>query len=213
MGIKTLILDLDGPILDTRDRHYACYRDILMQYDQTVLTQEDYWQRKRMGQSNREILTAMGCGHLVKSFQQAWLARIETDKYLKYDHMQPGAIEKLQQWHQSGYEMLLVTLRQSQQRLMSQLTQLQIDLYFNHILICEHAQGGHGKADAVRHAVPWVMPTQALWIGDSEVDWIGAQNYGCLFGAVSGGVRSPQYLQKIGVERISPSLGDIDLNG
>ncbi len=58
--IRTVILDLDGPVLDGKLRHYDCYRRILGNYHFTPLGIDEYWELKRIGADRKQQLAPVG---------------------------------------------------------------------------------------------------------------------------------------------------------
>src|SRR5690242_5488261 len=111
--IEICVLDLDGPLLDGRERHHACYRDILTEQGYEPLPRDVYWRMKCERVDRRKQLAASGAEGIYDLFLQAWLERIEQPRYLELDRVQPGAVEKLAQWRDEGRTLALATMRQS----------------------------------------------------------------------------------------------------
>src|SRR5690349_19782781 len=100
--ISACILDLDGPLLDGKRRHYACYRDILAEHGYVALPCDAYWQMKRSRIDRRAQLAASGAGAIYDLFLRAWLERIELPVYLALDRVQPGALARIARWRAEG---------------------------------------------------------------------------------------------------------------
>src|SRR5207237_1355265 len=116
-----LILDLDGPILEGRERQYACYRNILTESGFTAVSLECYWEMKRARVPLAAQLAATGAEALRESFPKRWLEEIESDVLLERDTVQPGAKETLAAWQEAGLRMVLATQRRNAMGLHRQL--------------------------------------------------------------------------------------------
>lgn len=209
--IRTLVLDLDGPILDGRFRHYACYRGILRAHSHAPIGLEDYWRMKRRRAGRREQLAASGAEALYEEFSRAWLEQIERPELLALDRLQDGVTTKLREWRDRGIRLILATMRRHPDRLEEQLASLSIRAFFDHVVVCEHRWGGAGKARKVEDAVADLDPEQCLWVGDTEVDVEAARSFGCPVWAVTGGLRTESYLASLSPDFLSPDLRCVNL--
>lgn len=209
--IQFVILDLDGPLLDGKFRHYACYSQILMAQGHTPISLESYWQMKRELVNRRVQLTASGSESIYEQFLQAWMELIEQPQFLKLDRLQPGIINKLQQWRNSGLKLILVTLRRYPKRLQAQLVDLGLDTLLDYVLTCDHQLGANGKVAQVKKVVPQVSGENSIWIGDTEVDVEAARLLGCPIWAVTCGLRTELYLASLSPDFLSSDLISINL--
>jgi phosphoglycolate phosphatase len=209
--MPTIILDLDGPLLDGRYRHHACYRRILTDHGHRVLDLAEYWEMKRQRLDRRAQLAATGAEALYDTFLASWLALIETPELLALDRLHDGVLPKLDDWRRRGFRLLLATQRHNALGLLAQLADLGLWDFFAHVVGCDHAEGGVGKARRVRDRV--ADDDQRLWVGDTEVDVDAARTLGCPVWAVSCGIRTEAYLQSLAPDFLSASLNDIDLHG
>lgn len=71
-GQPTVIVDLDGPILDGRPRHIACYRTILRRFEIDDFDENAYWSAKRRGARLPEQLASVGLEPFSEEFAKAW---------------------------------------------------------------------------------------------------------------------------------------------
>jgi phosphoglycolate phosphatase len=209
--IQTLIVDLDGPVLDGKHRHYFCYYEILTERGFVPLDLESYWQMKRERADRTRQLKAVGAEGIYEDFFAAWLGMIEQPKALSLDRLQPGALEKLRQWHDRGLELVLATMRRYPDRLQEQLRRFKLESVFDHVAVCEHRTGGLGKAEMVRKITRDVPASDCLWIGDTEVDIQAARAFGCPVSAVICGMRTEAYLASLSPDSLAPDLIGIDL--
>ncbi len=177
------ILDLDGPILDGRARHYACYSDILTGMRKTPLDIDQYWRLKRDGIPSRDILAYSDAGDLIDDFAAHWRDLIETPSYLALDRLQDGAAEKLAQWD----DCILITMRQDAQAVHRQLKLLRIHNCFRDIIVVS-------EGDKTGKIIP---AAGAIWIGDTEADALAAQAANVRCYLVENGLRSRDYLSRL----------------
>jgi phosphoglycolate phosphatase len=209
--IETVILDLDGPLLDGRPRHYSCYRQILLEHGFTPISLDDYWQMKRAGLSVKDQLSASGAESIVSDYQRSWLELIEQPEMLGLDILQPGTMEKLRNWLDQRVRIVLITMRRHIARLNRQLTKLGLDIFLDHVVTCPPSRVGDGKAQRLKSTVTKISPEHSLWVGDTEVDIEAARLFGCRVWAVTCGLRTEAYLASLSPDFLSPNLTYVDL--
>lgn len=197
-GIKQIFLDLDGPLLDGKERHYFCYRTILEKFGFEPIGIDEYWENKRALINRRELLGLSGAEELYDDFLALWLAMIETPEALVLDKTQDGVMACLRSWKSQGIEIILVTMRKNKQALDEQLTLTGLRQFLDVVLVCDHADGGAGKADKVRNMFQDdLFKENALWVGDTEADWEAAKSLGCAVVLLSNGLRNEKYLKSL----------------
>ncbi|OQY44493.1 MAG: hypothetical protein B6247_30185 [Candidatus Parabeggiatoa sp. nov. 2] len=209
--INVIILDLDGPLLDGKFRHYKCYKDILEKKGYTPMLLEKYWKKKCNRQDRKQLLAVTGADAIYDFFLTEWLDRIENKEMLALDKIQLGAVAKLQDWRNSGIHIILATMRQHPKRLHKQLHDLKIKSFMDQIVVCDYRKGGIGKALAVKDVVQGLNPKHSLWVGDTEVDVEAARFLGCPVWLISQGIRSKEYLASLQADFLSDSITDIDI--
>jgi phosphoglycolate phosphatase len=207
--IETLILDLDGPLLETSVRHHACYAEILGGLGFEALELDAYWTLKRRKAPLAVQLSATGAAQVEAEFRQRWTAQIEREDVLALDTVQPGAARVIEQWASEGFRLVLVTLRQHADRALEQLRNVGLHGYWESILVCSHEAGVLSKVNAVRAHRPFILGDTSLWIGDSEIDVQAARVFGCQVCAVECGVRSRAFLKSESPDRIVADLNEI----
>jgi phosphoglycolate phosphatase len=208
--MMTVILDLDGPLLDGRHRHYACYRHILLAHGCTPLELDDYWDMKRRRCDRRVQLAASGAEALYDTFLRSWLELIETPAFLALDRLQAGALDKLLHWREQGVRLVLATQRHNREALLRQLADLGLDRLFQPVVICDHAEGGAGKARRVAEVLGQPTGDRRLWVGDTEVDVEAARALGCPVWAVWCGLRTEAYLKSLAPDFVSWGVAEVD---
>jgi phosphoglycolate phosphatase len=208
------ILDLDGTLLNTQQRHYACYQHIVCSLGYKPLSASDYWECKRKRTSQHELLRQSGIDvanrALVDAFSERWLHLIERPEMLSLDVPLPAVIGVLFRWHAAGKRLVLATLRQSPDALHLQLGELGIRHLLNDIVVSAHLSKGIGKAESVR---TWLGDhfdsKNYLWVGDTETDFEAARHLGCKIWLVASGIRTREYLATLNPDFLSDSLADI----
>jgi phosphoglycolate phosphatase-like HAD superfamily hydrolase len=209
--IHTVIMDLDGPVLDGRHRHYACYRDILTERGRTALDEDRYWDMKRNRVDRRQQLAATGAEHLYDEFLAAWLSRIESERYLALDRVQPGVVAKLDEWRRDGIRLVLVTMRHNRDALLRQLDGLALRSLFDAILSVGPTDPDVAKAAAVQPYLGMDSAGPTLWIGDTEVDIRAARRVGAIACAVACGLRTSEYLASLSPDVLANDVAAISL--
>jgi phosphoglycolate phosphatase-like HAD superfamily hydrolase len=209
--IETIFLDLDGPLLDGRVRHYRCYADILRAHGFSPMPPDTYWEMKRQRRSRAEQLAVSGAEAIYQDFLFEWRSNIETPEYLELDRVQEGALAKLKMWQERGIAIVLVTMRSNRDTLMAQLRATGLLAYLASVVVCQHEDGGAGKADAVASKMFGVSQGSCLWIGDTEADVEGARKLGCPIWLLSCGLRTVDILLALRPDALSASIVDVDL--
>jgi phosphoglycolate phosphatase len=204
--VNTVILDLDGPILDGVDRHYSCYSDILKERGFAPVPLDIYWDMKRRGINRRELLQRSDAAGFYDEFLQAWLQRIEQKNYLELDRLQFKVPEILESWQRSGLKTLLVTLRSNTENVLWQLDYFGIRRLFTEVIVVNGRSADANKAVAIsRHLGAGDLNT-AVWVGDTEIDITAAKEVGVKVCAVTCGLRTAEYLAPLQPDMLEPNL-------
>ncbi|MBQ4068850.1 MAG: HAD hydrolase-like protein [Lachnospiraceae bacterium] len=180
-----IFLDLDGPILDGRLRHYNCYKDIIEEMGGTPLDIDVYWNNKRRGLNKRIVCEESGISGEYSEFIEKWKNRIEDIKYLKYDVLKPGCLEAIQTMKSVGKKVCLVTLRNNKENLFSQLKWLGIKEIFSEIVVCAGSE-----INPKYLALNDYVFDKAVLIGDTEIDIEAADMLKIEFIGIINGLRT-----------------------
>jgi len=205
--IKRIFIDLDGPLLCGKERHYFCYRTILERFGFEPIGVEQYWEMKRARVIRGDLLRISGADGIYDQFVSSWLVLIESPEALLLDKPQAGAFNCLLEWKQRGIEIALVTLRNNHQALLLQLERLGFHSLLDVVLVSKHSLGALGKADVVQKFCSNQKCDESdLWIGDTEVDWEAASILGCKIILLANGLRSRGYLKSLRGAIVKPSI-------
>jgi phosphoglycolate phosphatase len=209
-NFKKIFLDLDGPLLDGKKKHYYCYRVILEKFNFTPIGIDEYWEKKRALVNRRDLLNISCAGEIYESFLAEWMEMIESPEALDLDEMQEGAVDCLLGWKSQGAELILVTMRKNKQALNEQLNLMGLRQYLDTIIVCDHDEGGKGKANAVKKKYSIKqLDRHLLWIGDTEADWEAANSLGCAIILLSNGLRNEAYLNSLNGAVVAPSISSL----
>lgn len=201
--IDTIILDLDGPLLDGINRHYRCYSQILNRHGFIPIARERYWRLKRQRYPQPSIAALSNAHSLTGSFRQEWLELIESQEMLSHDQLQPGVLNVLREWQASGIRLILATMRNHRRNTIHQLEVTGLFNYLDDVCITGAHEFGV-KAAAVSRRI--TANCSAVWVGDTEVDIRAARELGIPSFAVTCGLRDEALLAK---EKPDALLSDI----
>ncbi|HMS83257.1 MAG TPA: HAD hydrolase-like protein [Nitrospira sp.] len=209
-GIERIFVDLDGPVLDGKKRHYFCYRSILERSGYVPIGIDEYWGKKRAQIDRKALLRLSGAEGIYADFLAAWLLLIESPGALVLDEVQDGAAECLHGWKEQRLELVLVTMRRSKQALEDQLKLLGLYPIFNTVVVCDPINGSKaGEVLKIYHDER--LGEHSLWIGDTEADWEAAQALSCNIVLVANGLRCEDYLGTLKGALVVPSIDSIVL--
>jgi phosphoglycolate phosphatase len=189
---RTVILDLDGTLIDVSKRHYSVYQDVLAELGGRALPFERYWELKRAGASWPEIMKSSELGDREASaFLGEFRSRIEQPRYLALDAAFSFTHEVMDGL--SAHDVHLVTLRQSASALRQQLRRLDLIRQFGAIASGQGDGGAQTKAELIGK-IP--RGPQAIVVGDTEVDVEAARKLDAVAVAVTSGLRSATVLER-----------------
>lgn len=200
----TVILDLDGTLIDTAPRHYIVYSRLSERFSLDPITQQDYWALRRNGLSNAQVLRKTGLrDELSPSADAIWRRDIESKPLLELDCLLPNVVPWLESWR-LAVPFVLVTVRSNAPAVAEQLERLDLLRYFIQVIVVGHGAGGNNiKATAVREQL---NDHPVAWVGDTELDMRAAQEIGARAIGVTSGIRTPERLQEAGAEDIVTSV-------
>lgn len=204
--ISTLVLDLDGPLLDVKRRHYQCYSDIMREHEVEPVSMNFYWEMKRNRMDFRQLLALSHAADLCDEFLSAWSQRIEIKEYLAMDMLQNRAKEILGDWKRSGMRLLLATMRTHPDTLHWQLGELGIAHFLDEVIVAGGNQDGFGKAAGVKPHIDKKRLDEVVWIGDTEADVHAARLLKVKICALSCGLRNEAYLSSMLPDMMEPDL-------
>ncbi|MCC7384982.1 MAG: HAD family phosphatase [Deltaproteobacteria bacterium] len=210
-----LFIDLDGTLLDDTARHYATYAELLSTPDLrgVPLPEREYWGLKREGKPPDDALRKSRLFPTkFKEFGARFAARVETPEMLALDRVRSGVETALGKLY-TKTPIVLITQRRDGEELKNQLAQLGLAKYFVEVLF--GAPPSHRrvtKDDRWQHKASLlkaryrILPTDALWIGDTENDVRAARSLKFEVWLLEGGHRNKEQQIKADPDRIEADL-------
>jgi phosphoglycolate phosphatase-like HAD superfamily hydrolase len=206
-SLTTIVLDLDGPLLDGMHRHYHCYREILTENGFHPIPLDLYWELKRNRIDRRQLLYLSNATEFYDQFLSTWIERIETKEYLALDRLQNNIIDILTTWKRNGIRLMLATMRKNPTNLHWQLGKLGIAHLLDDVIVVGNARNDVSKASQIKLLLRNAPLQEIIWIGDTEVDILAAREAGVRVCALTCGLRTKEYLASL-----LPDLLENDLN-
>ena len=100
--LRRIFIDLDGPLLNTRERHYYCHKTIVKKLGLECLAENQYWIKKRAKVNVDAIIGQHNKSEIYQEYNRLWRKYIETPKALSFDTVQNGAPSCLHAWKNAG---------------------------------------------------------------------------------------------------------------
>lgn len=197
-----IAFDLDGTLLDSRQRHIKVMEDILKKH-KIDLSAEKLVIFKSEGFSNRDwLLSHNVLQEEVEDIVREWIENIEASYYQQFDVLYPRTIPLLKQLSKNN-DLYLITARNNRKLVYEKLQELGILTYFNDVCVVDPLDNpALKKSNFIQKYKIDAM------IGDTEVDFNAALVAGIKFYATIDGFRSERFWKKYDVELFS---GEVNL--
>jgi len=144
MGIfkraMNIFFDLDGTLIDSRQRLYQLFQYLV---PQSQLTFDDYWNLKRNKITHEIILNEYFEITDFANFEKVWLQLIENENYLDLDQPFEGVTQYLSDLKKKEISIYVSTARQSRQGVLYQFDRFGWTNLFDGILITEQKLDKH----------------------------------------------------------------------
>jgi len=206
-GPPVLYFDLDGTLLDIREKYHRLHRRIAADLGRQPLSWDTFWTRKRRG-ATLEALLPDWEEAARDEYARRWLGTIELPLYTRFDRPVPGARHCLIRLGRE-FELVLVTLRRDGRELRRQLRHLGLDQLLSRVL----AGGDHGGAELTKAQLLGltVAPGErrSIVVGDSEEDVWAARAMRSPVIAVLTGMRDRAFLAALRPDLIIESVAQL----
>lgn len=200
----TLFFDIDGTILDPRSRYYRVHRHCLGNTP-AALTEEQYWDLKRARVFEKNILATHYPHVDVHACLKERKRVIESDEFLRFDQLIPGALETLQLLS-SKHTIILASLRSHGEPLKKQMEQFGVSTLYKDIrTVASKNDPASEKATLLHDATAG----QDWMIGDTEADILAGQSLGLTTCAVLSGIREETFLRSLKPTHVIDSIADL----
>ena len=135
-GSMNLFFDLDGTLLDSRERLYQLFQALV---PQSTFSFSAYWDLKRFKNDHKTILSKFfGFNDKgIKNFEKIWMSEIEDDRWLLLDRPFPGVTDYLITLKDRGCSLYLTTSRQFRDKVLKQIEDFQWESLFTGIYVTE----------------------------------------------------------------------------
>lgn len=216
------VLDLDGTLIDSSERHHRLMREILSEEAPKTLPGSaqgkpfdpvEFMAYKADGHSGLRYLTdCLGWTEdAAGKVMSLWQRRIEDERWLAYDALYSdtkGFLERLKQKHRKIY---YLTARQNKKGLLRELERLGITGYADGIMTVSPIGAGEEKKRAVEKILTETGKDaeQVCIVGDTENEYLLAKELSLPCFLLHRGFRSERYWKERGVKSIS-SLCEIE---
>ena len=141
-----IVFDFDGTIIDASERLYRLFQDLV---PRSALSKEAYWALKRNKINHNMIIRQLYPDVNYDLFYTKWMKQIETEEYLSYDKNYPDTVDVLNCVFRR-HTLILLTARQSKEKLAWELNGMGINHFFYKILCTE---GKVGKKQKLEEAI------------------------------------------------------------
>ncbi len=220
----TVFCDLDGPLIDVSRRYYKTYqlaiaetqahfqaqgRSLLLK----PLSESQFWQMKQERMPDADIAFCSGLRHeQIDLFLLNVLEIVNQPILLQEDRVQPNVVQSLEQLRQHGVHLSVVTLRcQSEARQL--LKELNLAHYFDQICGAKDRSSAYQNYAEEKQAILENLIRKVnddsgqFWIiGDTEADILAGQALGLSTVALTCGIRSHAYLERLEPTTVLPDL-------
>jgi phosphoglycolate phosphatase len=182
-----IFFDLDGTLLDSKQRLYELFQILV---PQSIFTFETYWDLKQDKVSHRELLTKY-FGYTeseISKFTSEWMDLIESSEWLERDTLFCGVKPFLDKLKEKS-ELYVVTARQFEDRTINQIENLGLNNIFTDVLVTLQK---NEKSDLIKK---YTSVTAKDWIvGDTGNDVLTGKELGLSTAAVLSGFLSKKHL-------------------
>jgi len=195
--MKSIILDLDGTLLDSCYRHQKLLYDLLLKRISHVewKDMDNFLIYKRDGYSTLQYLKKNYTNLDFKNIADEWVSLIEDPYYLKFDKVYSDTYEFLK-LIQKKYYLILLTARKNQFLLIKQLKDFALKEYFNDIQVVS-------PFEKKLLQNPTKIEQIIAVIGDTEKDRETAEYYKCEFYALNRGFRNKKFWDSMNITSYS----------
>lgn len=183
---KSIGLDLDGTLLDSKFRHQKLLYDILMQegYEININELNDFLPYKSQGKNTKEYLLYKYSNiKNADKIVEKWIENIEDLEYLNLDFLY-NHVNNLLENLNTICDLYLVTARKNKENTLKQLNNLDITRYFKKIYIVSNS----GNIALNKYKKTKNLGIDLI-VGDTEIDLKWSQYLKADFFAVNYGFR------------------------
>ena len=169
-----LIFDLDGTLIDSSNRMYTLFQELV---PQSNLTKEEYWGLKRDKVNHKKLLEKFYPEVDFEDFNSRWMSMIEEERFLIMDTNYPDTVEVLDTLARKN-KLYLLTARQSEEGLKKELNRLGLDRFFTEILTTAGKTPKDVLLDSFMDSNPKTFCSDDWFISDMGADILTGKSKG-----------------------------------
>jgi phosphoglycolate phosphatase len=191
-----IFFDLDGTLIDSRERYYRVYADLLEEMGFKPLDRETYWHYKRTIRSESSILEFSKAEKAFNEYSLERTRRMEKIEYMELDYIWPE-LKPVIHYISKKNNCSLITLRMDQDALIWELDHLGIKDAFFLVLQPDTGFGTPITPESKIRIMRENFSQSKLdgWmIGDTDVDILTGREFGLSTAAVSYGLQDNSIL-------------------
>ena len=193
-NIDVIFFDLDGTLVDIKQRQYQVYVDVLKSLNQKYIQSfEEYWHFKTSRTNIRTILEKTDAQSQLDEFLLIRSKLIEEPYYLEKDVIIKNVVKVLSELT-NHFDIKVLTARKNYEKTVEHLHDLGLLKYFSEVICC--GEKHHILRQEKYH------DKNLLIVGDTEKEIKAAANVNCKCISLSTGIRNNQFLLQNNAEII-----------
>lgn len=183
---KTILVDFDGTILNSFDRHQILLETIIKN-KKVNINIKDYLESKRLGISTKEYLLKKGVNPiLIDEINKDWIKNIENPEMLKYDFLYKDTLSFLIKTSKKN-DLILVTARSNKKNTLDQIKKIKIEKFFKKIYVIKPNKNIPDKIKIAKKHNCFAI------IGDTEIEKKVSDELKINFFCLNRGARSKKF--------------------
>lgn len=210
------VLDLDGTLINSSERHSRLMQQILSEAPSEILRDRcfdpvEFMEYKADGNSGLKYLTErLGLPEdTAGQIMAKWRRQIEEEYWLSLDVLYPDVLEFLNSLKQRQRKVYYLTARQNREGLLRELARLGIAGYADETIVVSPIAAGKEKKAAVEKILEKTGEAEGpvCIVGDTENEYTLAKELSLPCYMLNRGFRSERYWKNLGVTSINSLCG------
>lgn len=204
------IFDLDGTLIDSKQRHQHVLDDVLCRQNINASSniRINYLNFKAAGHSTYDYLlhVLQLDDEIAKNINKMWVQSIENEEYLADDSLYHDTLPTLQSLSDSQHQIIFLTARKNKRGLLQELENLQIDKYAQAIYVVSPLNAEAEKLNIISNLG---NNLSVIIVGDTEIEYKIANKLGVRYIILNRGFRSKGYWDELHVPSYSSLIEGI----
>ena len=194
MSEGPLVFDLDGTLIDARQRQVGVAAEVAAELCRFRLDGDRFWRAKRSGATTAAALVTLGQDEAsAQMLAREWMNRIESDRWLDQDTVLPGVMTVLRRLRTRA-EILVLTARTRPDGARRSIEVTGLAPLIDDVVVVDPAAAVVGKTSSLRRC------RARAFVGDTESDGAASASAEVPFVAVTTGQRSRRYMTDRGYD-------------